>query len=173
MKTLRELTDIGARKLTNEELVEIGAKAGLATGEHSTYYAAFAAAVAAEVRNECEAKFNACEAARLRACDDHDAARQELTELIERHQEMCSILQDCVQTYNLGLGGEKIDKLVVEEVGRLRAEREELLILCGGESSVQGAKIWMETEFEHLRAENAKQRQNLQRALKLIQEVLA
>ena len=43
-----------AGKLTDGQLVEIGAKAGLATGEHSSYYKAFAAAVAAEVRRECE-----------------------------------------------------------------------------------------------------------------------
>jgi plasmid maintenance system antidote protein VapI len=51
-----------AGKLTDEQLVEIGAKAGLATGEHSTYYKAFARAV----REAVEAK-QAEEIARLTA----------------------------------------------------------------------------------------------------------
>lgn len=47
---------------------------------------------------------------------------------------MCDTLQQCVQKYKLGLGGELVDELVVAEVERLKAEqlsREELAFLVG------------------------------------------
>ena len=39
---------------------------------------------------------------------------EEFAALEERHRETTTLLQECVQKFNLGLGGERIDKLVVE-----------------------------------------------------------
>lgn len=60
---------------------------------------------------------------------DHDykGKREKVFEfvggIIAEYKEICERLQACVQTYGLGLGGERIDVLVVEEVERLVAFR--------------------------------------------------
>lgn len=43
--------------------------------------------------------------------------------LLTRYSEMCTVLREAVHRHNLGLGGEKIDTLVVNELDRLRAAR--------------------------------------------------
>jgi len=42
--------------------------------------------------------------------------------LDEIHREMCERLHECCQKYKLGLGGERIDRLVCEEIDRLRSQ---------------------------------------------------
>lgn len=70
-------------------------------------------------------------------CNFTRAARSSLleaTEKLERERKaieglytaMCDKLQACVQRFHLGLGGEHVDDLVVEEVARLRSENERL-----------------------------------------------
>jgi hypothetical protein len=41
-------------------------------------------------------------------------------DLLSRHKHMCSQLQEAVQKYRLGLGGEPVDKLVLDELHRLK-----------------------------------------------------
>lgn len=45
-----------------------------------------------------------------------------LAHWIRDKRDMCAGLQDCVQKYKLGLGGERVDKLVIAEIARLRPE---------------------------------------------------
>lgn len=43
-----------------------------------------------------------------------------LAEWIRDQREMCARLQECAQEFKLGLGGERVDELVISEVRRLR-----------------------------------------------------
>jgi len=49
---------------------------------------------------------------------------EQARELLRRHKEMCSRLQDIVQQYRLGLGGEQVDALVIAEIHRLKRNEE-------------------------------------------------
>jgi hypothetical protein len=53
---------------------------------------------------------------------DPIAMRNKLVELESKYMDMCTRLQECVQTHRIGLGGEKIDKLVCEAVADLTAK---------------------------------------------------
>lgn len=48
------------------------------------------------------------------------ARLEDYDELEAKHRDMCARLQATVQKYGLGLGGEKIDILVCDEIARLR-----------------------------------------------------
>lgn len=104
------VTPAPAGKLTDEQLGEIGAKAIKGCVHWSDINATFARAVREAVENQ-----QAEEIARLSA---------ELDELKAKYSDMCTRLQECVQTHKLGLGGENIDKLVVEAVANLTAKLE-------------------------------------------------
>lgn len=41
--------------------------------------------------------------------------------VLQKYRQICATLQECVQKHHLGLGGEHIDTLAVEEIDRLRA----------------------------------------------------
>jgi len=50
-----------------------------------------------------------------------NCGRDTLIWVLESHKRICNRLQDCVQQYQLGLGGEHVDVLCVEEIHRLRS----------------------------------------------------
>lgn len=127
--TTQQLADIGARAAEQVQRAAKKGRVGVSICPVSDYWnadaparQAFAQAVAEAVKAEWLGKYNACNDARLQACDDRDEARVKLEEITERHVEMCNVIQECVQKYNIGLGGEKIDRLVVDEVATLRAQ---------------------------------------------------
>lgn len=43
-----------------------------------------------------------------------------LPDWIRGQRDMCARLQECVQKHKLGLGGEKVDALVIAEIERLK-----------------------------------------------------
>lgn len=63
-----------------------------------------------------------------------NCGRDTLLWVLESHKRICNRLQDCVQQYQLGLGGEHVDVLCVEEIHRLRSanvlSEEEMLDFC-------------------------------------------
>lgn len=63
-----------------------------------------------------------------------NCGRETLIWVLESHKRICNRLQDCVQQYQLGLGGEHVDVLCVEEIHRLRSANvlaeNELLEYC-------------------------------------------
>ncbi len=60
------------------------------------------------------------EIARVLMCDI-DRAVEMVKWLDENHRKICAGLQECVQKYHLGLGGEMIDELVIKELHRLKS----------------------------------------------------
>lgn len=50
---------------------------------------------------------------------------RERDEILEQYVAMCSRLQECVQEHGIGLGGEKLDKLVCDEIKLLRKDLQE------------------------------------------------
>lgn len=64
------------------------------------------------------------QAVEAKQADEIARLTAEFSELEAKYTDMCTRLQDCVQTHKLGLGGEKIDKLVVEAVANLIAKLE-------------------------------------------------
>lgn len=125
------VTPAPAGKLTDDQLGEIGAKAikGCAHGWsdiNATFAAAVREAVEKEVLHNVAAKTRLWQigAADREKKQAEEIARltAEVSELEAKYMGMCTRLQECVQTHKLGLGGEKIDKLVVEAVAYLTAE---------------------------------------------------
>jgi hypothetical protein len=49
--------------------------------------------------------------------------------VVEGYSRICTRLQECCQQHHLGLGGEAVDAVVVEEIDRLRAELDKLSTL--------------------------------------------
>ena len=52
--------------------------------------------------------------------DAQSAQLADLQECRDAYREMCSRLQECVQTHQIGLGGEKLDALVCDEIQTMR-----------------------------------------------------
>ena len=52
-------------------------------------------------------------------CTPEDAVKM-VKWLNDQHIEICSALQECVQRHKLGLGGERVDRLVIAELDRLK-----------------------------------------------------
>lgn len=52
--------------------------------------------------------------------DDACAKVKVLAEIESEHVQMCTALQECVQRHGIGLGGEKLDALVVSQIDGMR-----------------------------------------------------
>ena len=61
----------------------------------------------------------------LRAALPTEKALSDMQFAMEEYKEITDRLQQCVQRHRLGLGGERIDVLVCDEVDRLRAAHQE------------------------------------------------
>jgi len=63
-----------------------------------------------------------------------NCGRDTLLWVLESHKRICNRLQECVQQYQLGLGGEHVDVLCVAEIHRLRSanvlSEDEMLAYC-------------------------------------------
>lgn len=59
----------------------------------------------------------------LMTCKPEDAV-EAVHRLIIEHREMCANLRECKERHGIGLGGERLDVLVIGELDRLKSQKE-------------------------------------------------